>query len=161
MGYMISRQRDYESDTLFVEVAVGGPAKAGKDILTIRYENNCEGKNLVDPRDAIRCAEDIFKKWDRDYGDEKKRLRIVGLETPLIFDFTTKGIAAAKIWADRIYGSMEKCGYCNKPMGNRKPFTIDDIPTKVFESELCLANEYRRIYGTEAPNISAKRKIKI
>jgi hypothetical protein len=159
VGYNITRQRDYNDGCLFVEIAVGGPKNAGPDILTARYAG--EQKNLVDPRDAVNIAEQIFKRWDKDYGDETKRLRIVGLEQPLVFDFSTKGIAAAKAWADRVFATMAKCCYCGKAMGNRDPFTHDDLINVVFCSEACCATRYRDVFGIELPRIVSNKKKKV
>lgn len=150
MGYFISRQRDFKDNTLYVEVAVG-KAHAGPDILTSRYNN--EQKNLVDPRDAIKIAEEIYRRWDRDYGDEKKKLRIVGIPTTLVYEFSTMGVAAAKTWADRIYHSMAKCGACGKAMGNRAPYEHEDLVNLVFCTELCCSRKYRDAYGIEPKQI--------
>jgi|ERR1700722_2674254 len=158
MSFYISRQRDFKSNTLIVEIACGGPKKASPDILTARYKG--EQKNLVDPRDAINVAERIYKLWDRDYFDEKKFLRIiVDSKTNYLSDFSSKSLATARAWANKIYASMDKCGNCNKAIGNSAPFEIDDIPNKVFCTEMCCANKYRDMYGKEAPRVfSAKDK---
>lgn len=154
MGYYISRQRDYKDGGLYIEIAVGGKTKAGKDILTPRYEG--ELKNLIDPRDALSAAVNIHSHWDRDYGDEKKKLRVVGGATTFSFEFSTKGIAAAKSWADKIYSGMEKCGHCNKAMGKRDPYSVDDIPNAVFCTEVCCARKYRDMFGVEVMKINSK-----
>src|SRR5271156_2983451 len=106
MGYFVSRQRDFKDNCLYIEIAVGGKAKAGEDLLTIRYTG--EQKNLVDPRDAVSAATSIYKNWEKDYWDEKKRLRIVGIATPLVYELTPKGIEAAKGWADKVFAGMKK-----------------------------------------------------
>ena len=158
MGVFLSRQRDFSDNCLYVECAVGGHKKAGADILTTRYP--MEGKNYTDPRDAIRLAEEMYRLWEHQYADEQKKLRIVGIETPLIFDFTTKGIAAAKGWADRSFAKMEKCSSCQKPMGNREQLEHADLTNQVFCCSLCLSNKYRAIYGTEPEKITAGKKKK-
>ena len=160
MGYHISRQRDFKSNCLFVEIAVGGKTKAGPDVLTARYPQ--EQKTYIDPRDTINIAEAIFQKWDRDYADEIKKLRIVGIENPLTYDFTPKGIAAAKMWADRIFANMSKCNACGKPMGNREPYNHNDLVNKTFCSEYCCSNKYRDVYGVEPAKITTgHKKLKI
>lgn len=158
MGYFVSRQRDFKDSGLYVEIAVGGKVKAGEDILTARYTG--EQKNLVDPRDAVNVSEQIFRHWDRDYGDEKKQLRIVGIETPLVFEFSTRGVAAAKTWADRIFANMAKCGNCHKAMGNRDLYEHEDLSNLVFCSEMCCASRYRNIYGVEPPRIASNKQKK-
>lgn len=158
MGYFVSRQRDFKNNSLYVEIAAGGKAKAGADFLTVRYSG--EQKNLIDPRDAVNIAENIFKAWDRDYGDEKKKLRIVGLPTTLEYEFSPKGIDAAKSWADKIFESMKKCGHCGKAMGNRDPYEHDDISGTAFCSEQCCARKYKDMFGIEPPRLSSNKEKK-
>lgn len=163
MSYFISRQRSYPDNLLFVEIAIGGPSKAGKDILPVKYHG--ENKNLLSPKDAFNIAHAILIRWDRDYADEKKKLKIVGPINTVIYDFTTKGIAAAKLWADKALASIEKCGACNKVMGNRAAYEHDGLANLVFCSEICCAKKYRDTYGVEPPTIlsnnSKKVRIKI
>jgi hypothetical protein len=170
MGYYVSRQRCAKDNCLFVEIAVGGKSKAGLDILGIRYAGEC--KNLVDPRDAINSAERIYRAWEIDYADEKKQLKIVGqvngpivgsTNKPMVFDFTSKGIASARAWADKIFASMKKCGACQKAMGSRDPYEMDDMPNLVFCTEYCTARKYRDLFGVEPPRIQstdAKKQMK-
>lgn len=168
MGTYISRQRDFKSNQLYVELAVGGPNKAGPDKLTVRYEALGEGKNLVDPRDAITVAERLYKQWELDYHDEKKKLRIVNLKDKttnlpvwLEFEFNTKGLADARKWANNTYDSMQKCAHCNKAMGNKTPYQLDDLPNQVFDSEYCLSKKYRDIFGVEAPKAVSNKEKKL
>lgn len=160
MGYFISRQRDFKDNGLYIEVAVGGKVKAGEDILTIRYTG--EQKNLVDPRDAINIAESIYRSWEKDYGDERKKLRIVGLTTPLVYEFSSAGVAAAKQWANKVFEGMKKCGNtaCGKAMGSRDPYEHDDLANLVFCTELCCARKYRDTFGTEPPRIASNKEKK-
>lgn len=158
MGHFLSRQRCAKDNCLYVECAVGGPKVAGKDILPPKYEG--EQKNLVDPREAISIAEKIYKKWSLDYHDEGKRLRIVGKDMNFVFDFSTKGITAARAWADKVHSGMNKCGHCSKVMGNRDPFVIDDLPNSVFCTEVCLALKYKHLFGVEAPAATTKKAAK-
>ena len=156
MGYFLSRQRDYTDNCLYVEVCCGGSKKAGKDILTTRFP--AENKNYTDPRDAIRLAEELYRQWEHQYADEQKKLRIVGTNATLIFDFTTKGVAAAKTWADRVFATMEKCGACQKPMGNRIPYEHQDLPNQVCCCEVCVSKKYRDTFGIEPEKISTGKK---
>lgn len=150
MGYFVSRQRDYKDNCLYVEVAVG-KTNAGKDILTSRYPG--EQKNLVDPRDAIRIAEEIYRKWDRDYGDEKKRLKIISSNIS-IYEFSAMGIAAARNWADNIYKSMTKCGSCNRPISSSKQtYEHEHLVNLIFCTEACCGKRYRDVYGQEPEKI--------
>jgi hypothetical protein len=159
MGYYLSRQRDFKDNCLYVEISCTGSKNAGVDVLTARFP--MEGKNYVDPRDAVRLAEDMYRLWDRQYGDETKRLRIVGIETPLYYDFTTKGLDAAKTWADRIFANMTKCASCGKAMGNKEPYNHDDLANVVFCTEYCIAKRYREVYGMEPASIASGKKSKV
>lgn len=161
MGYYISRQRYSIDNCLYVEIAIGGPSKSGPDKLPVRYTG--ENKNLVDPRDAVNNAEKIYKSWELDYADEKKQLKIVGIvngaNISTVYEFTTKGITSAKAWADKVFTSMEKCGACQKAMGSRDPYEVEDLPNQVFCTEYCCAKKYRDTFGVEPPRVySAKIK---
>lgn len=155
MGYFISRQRDFKDNTLYIEIAVG-KKNAGIDVLTLRYPG--EQKNLVDPRDAVNIAENIVKRWERDYGDEKKMLRIVGMPQPLVYDTSAKGIAAAKVWASKVFNSMTKCAACTKAMGNRDPYQHEDLVNLAFCTEYCCAKKYKDTYGIEPKKIVSKKE---
>lgn len=159
MAVYLTRQRDFKDGCLYIELAVGGPSKAGKDILTPRYYG--EKMNLVDPRDAVRLAETIFKKWDKDYGDETKRLRIVGINPIITFDMTAKGIIGAKNWAEKLSAAMKKCAACNKIMGNRSPFEHTGLANQVFCTEYCIAKKYRDNFGVELEKMLPKKKGKL
>lgn len=159
MSYFVSRQRSYPDNLLFVEIAIGGASKAGKDILPLKYPG--ENKNLVSPKDAFNIAHAILIKWDRDYADEKKKLKITGSAGSIVYDFTPKGIAAAKLWADKILASIEKCGACNKVMGNRAVYEHDGLSNLVFCSEICCAKKYRDTYGVEPPQILSNKSKRV
>ena len=103
MAFFVSRQRDNVDGRLYVEIACGGSKKAGADTLATRYDG--EGKNLVSPKDAVNVAERIHKKWDNDYPDERKNLRIVGLSNTngsICFDFSSADMGKAQVWADKM-----------------------------------------------------------
>lgn len=163
MAFYVSRQRDNESNRLFIEIACGGSKTAGKDMLTKRYDG--EEKNLVSPKDAVMVAERIFKKWDQDYADETKALRIVahsGTTTePLEFPFDAAGLKKANEWADKTLAHLDICGACSKPMGNRAAFETEHIANKVFCSEVCVSKKYRDMYQQELPgSVSGAKKSK-
>ncbi len=134
MGVLITRQRDFLDGCLYVELCVTGRKNAGPDILTPRFPK--EDKTYSDPRDCINIAVEIYKQWDKEYGDEQKKLRIIGTQGTLVFDFSTKGITAARAWADRMFANMEKCGSCCKPMGNREKLCSDNKSDVGLESGL-------------------------
>lgn len=160
MSFKLTRQRDAKDNRLFVEIACGGPKSSGPDVLTDRYVLLGEGKNLINPKDAVNIAERVHKKWHMDYPDENKALRIVGIENPLEFSFTKQGIADAHKWADKVVSEMSKCGNCDRVMGSRAPFTVDDIANRVFCSEVCIATKYRQMFGVELPSVKAAKKDK-
>jgi hypothetical protein len=160
MGYHISRQRSFDDNSLYLEIATA-KKHIGVDILTPRYHG--ENKTYVNPVDAIRLAIDIVKQWDKDYGDERKRLKVVGPTTPLIYECTQKGFDAATEWAKRTLADMKKCGNktCGKVMGSRDPYEHVDLSGLVFCSEICIARKYRDMFGIEIPRVeSNKDKLK-
>lgn len=159
MSFFLSRQRDAKDNCLYIEISVSGKKGAGVDVLTPRYPG--ELKNLVDPRDAINLAEKMAELWEKDYFDERKKLRIVGTSPIQTFDLDSKGITKAKLWADKTFAGMKKCGHCNKAMGNRDPYELDDLVNMMFCSELCLSTKYRNMYGVEAPNVASNKNKKV
>lgn len=165
MAFYISRQRYYEQDQLVVEIACGGIKKAGKDILTKKFDG--EQKNLVDPRDAHSIAAKIIPKWDATYSDEKKLIALVnadGKGSVKYYDpSNSRDMEKFKKWSEDTFSSMKKCSSCQKGMGNRDPFAIDDIPNKNFCSEYCIAKKYRELFGIEISKItnSADKQLKV
>ena len=158
MGFFISRQRDGLDNCLYIEIVCGGPKHAGKDILPFKYNSDCDGKNLVSPIDAVAAAERIYKRWQLDYHDEEKRLRIIDDKAKHVFEFDAKGLTSAKSWANKVYASMDKCKHCGTILGAKIPFTIDDIPNAVFCCEAHLAVKYRDMFGIEPPSVDGNTK---
>lgn len=162
MAFKVSRQRDGESNRLFVEIAIGGSKNAGPDVLADKYAHLGEGKNLVNPKDAANVAERIYKKWHLDYSDENKFVRVVNKDNPTLeFDCSAKGFAELQKWADQVIKTMDNCNSCGRVMGAKEPFKLDEIPKKVFCSEICLANIYRHLFGVELPSMSKTKKKKL
>jgi hypothetical protein len=159
VSFFISRQRDWTQNALYVEISVG-KKNAGKDILPVRYKEEGEGKNLVDPRDAVNIATKIYKRWNLDYSDELKRLRIIDGANRTVLEFSPKGISTAEHWAEKTFTTMEKCAQCSKPIGNRVPYQTDDIGNKNFCSEICCATKYRTMFGVELPSSNLKKVAK-
>lgn len=156
MSFYVSRQRDGKDNCLYLEIAVGGKSKASKDILPARYDK--ENGSYLNPQDAVNIAVDIYNRWDKDYFDERKKLRIVGISNPIYYEFTTRGIASAKAWADKIYADMKKCGSCKRAMGSKDPYEHDDLVNAVFCSEACCATKYREVFGVEPPKVLSKKQ---
>ena len=163
MSFKLSRQRYASDNCLYIEIAIGSK-NTSKDILPVRYNKQGEGKNLVDPRDAVRLSKDILKRWNLDYQDENKKLAIVGLTDkdgkPIraVFDFE-KDFSAVERWAETTFQSMSKCNSCQRPMSKAVPYEHSDLQGKSFCSEVCLANRYRDVFGKEAPKVAAKKSI--
>lgn len=156
MGVFTSRQRCFEDNRLYIELACGGPKKAGADILPFKYG---EGKNLVDPRDALKIAIDVYKAWDLQYWDERKSLKIIDGSKVMIYECDAKGFAAASKWAEKAAAAMDKCGNCQKLIGTTStPIDSDDIPNRVWCSEMCYSTSYRNMFGIEAPRKEKKAK---
>jgi hypothetical protein len=160
MGFYISRCRPSKDNCLYVEIANGGKTKACQDMLPEKYEG--EQKNLVSPIDAVNTSIKIYKKWQIDYHDEQKKLKIIdkgfaGGEK--IFDFDKSGIGSALKWADVISKTMKKCGHCKRLLGTTGTLLDhDDIPDTVFCSQNCLATTYKDRFGNEPQPSKISRK---
>ena len=145
-----------DDNNLYIELNCGGSKKAGMDILPFKFYG--EGKNLVDPRDAVRLAVDIYESWNLVYHDEKKMLKIVSDDKIQLFDFDKKGIAAATRWAEKIFERMKKCGFCDKPMLNKTLVEHEGLFNLVFCSEDCCYRKYTHIYGNAPAKVIQKKK---
>lgn len=151
MGYYISRCRPSTDNCLYVEIATGGKTKACEDMLPAKYEG--EQKNLVSPIDAVNVCIKIQKKWELDYHDEQKKLKIVDNHFTAgeqVFNFDKKGIYKAMIWATEVAKAMKKCHNCKRLLGTTGDILEhDDIQNSVFCSQNCLATTYKDRFGNE------------
>jgi hypothetical protein len=160
MGYYISRCRPAADNCLYVEIAAGGKTKACEDILPLKYEG--EQKNLVSPIDAVNVAVKIYKKWQIDYHDEQKKLKIIDkhfTSGEKIVDFDKRGIDTATAWANVIAKTMDKCHNCKRLLGSTgNVLEHDDIPNSVFCSQNCLATTYKDRFGNEPATSGIRSK---
>jgi hypothetical protein len=153
MGVKVSRQRYYNDEAKTSQLAVElcfGTKCVGEDMLTARYPS--EGKYLTMPEDALKIGLTIHKQWSKDYTDERTFVSVVnadgagGMET---FDPSAKkDLDKLKKLIETATKNLEKCSYCQKPMGNRSEFSNPDLKG-VFCAEVCIANKYRNLYGVE------------
>lgn len=153
MGVKVSRQRYYDDTTKTSQLAVElcfGTKCVGEDMLTARYPS--EGKYLTLPEDALKIGLAIHKQWSKDYTDERTFISVVNADGAAgieVFDpMSKKELEKLKKTIEVASKNMEKCGYCQKPMGNRTPFTNADLKG-AFCAEVCIANKYRNLYGVE------------
>ena len=164
MGFAITRQRYYSNNMLAVEIACGGNKFVGKDKLDIRYDHLLEGKNLVSPVDSVNCAKKIYKSWVAFNGDELKYITISNYDSKggkLVFDPNSKrDLEKLDKWAENELNNMAKCGHCSRLMGAKDPFETEDLPNKIFCSEVCLSLKYKIIHGVEAPKIASNKNKK-
>jgi hypothetical protein len=148
MGYFISRQRYYDKNRILaVEIANGGPKQASPDILPETYEG--EGKNLIDPRDAVNVAYKIYKQWISSRClDENVHLVIKDADRSYMLDFSKKGLDTANKWANDTFNRSPKCGSCQRVMNTKKYFLVNGLDG-VYCSEVCCASQYRQTYKKE------------
>lgn len=144
-GFFVSRQRYYQDNNLYVEIASGGRKKASPDLLSIRYPE--EQKSYKYPSDALKVAVRVYKKWYRQYNtDENIRLSIVDEKLGnLILRFDERDLKHAERWAGEAFKNLVRCEWCNRPLGNPKRAVKDDKLPGLYCNEICASKKYIEI----------------
>lgn len=144
--FFVSRQRVYPQKFLAIEITTNGKKAAGEDILPFNFDG--EGKNLIDPRDAVRVAARIYKQWVANRHPDENIFLILKQDKPIILEFSAKSIKYAENWAEKMYNSLPKCGSCNRIVKIKKSCSMK-VLDGYYCSEYCASNKYRQIYGKE------------
>lgn len=135
--YFVSRQHYYYSQEYMVEIAIGGCDYAGADMLVDAYENEGEGQEYTDPREAADAAHRVLLVWALNSQDD-----------PHITVVNTMGMGlegesmsweAVYQWANQTYEHLPKCDRdgCGKIIPG-EPWKANDIlDEEQFCSEYC------------------------
>jgi hypothetical protein len=146
MGFFVSRQRCYDlQKQLAIEIADGSKS-AGKDILPFKFKG--EGKNFLDPRDAVRNVLNIYKQWTGVGGTDEIVELHINHENGGKFFFDKKGIDYLNKWAEKMFSTLDKCGSCSGLLGKKAGINIDGLSGK-FCDEYCASVKYRDVYRKE------------
>lgn len=109
MGYLITRQLQFDGSGFMLEISTGGRDYVNPDMLVEKYED--EGREFCDPREAVKTAFKIRDAWKRDEPDIKIGIGYgctCGMTLP--FDPSTDEELTA--WADKEFEDMPACGWC-------------------------------------------------
>jgi hypothetical protein len=110
--YFVSRQKYWPEGTPVVEVCSGGRDFANPDMLVPKYPG--EGREYLDPREAVEEAIKIRDMWAKDHPSEPINLGVGntgGFTMP--FEAVTFG-EKARDWAREQYEKLPKCDRCGE-----------------------------------------------
>jgi hypothetical protein len=116
--FFVNRQQYWgqeDSDRMFVEIAVGGSDYANPDMLNPKYSG--EAEEYTDPREAVKVAFEIQRKWQLDAPNETINVGYgyTGGAT-MYFDACT--LEDATQWAETRYEKLPKCAHCGGVLGS-------------------------------------------
>jgi len=103
MGYILTRQLQFDGSGFMIEISTGGRDYINPDMLVEKYEG--EGSEFDDPREAVKYAFKIRDAWKRDEPNAVIGIGYgctCGMTMP--FDPSTDEELTA--WADREFEEM-------------------------------------------------------
>jgi len=135
--YFVSRQKYWPDGRCVVEIANGGLDYANPDMLNPKF--NGEGREYIDPREALMVARQIAKEWKN--SNPKLEIEIgAGCTGGFTLPFDGKDNEELDKWAETQYNNLKKCDHCGDVIDNNnknKQFIIQDLEDCVFCSENC------------------------
>jgi len=135
MGYLLTRQLQFDGSGFMIEISTGGRDYANPDMLVEKYAD--EGREFCDPREAVKTAFKIRDAWRRDEPDAEIGIGYgctCGMTMP--FDPSTDEELTA--WANKEFEAIPACDWCeSKLFDPDKMFKLADYPDERFCSEYC------------------------
>ena len=136
--YIVTRQCQWPTGELVVEISTGGWDYINPDALVEKYPG--EFVEFNDPREAVEAAIAIAKAWQKD--EPGKNIGIAaGYTGGYTMPFEPQSIEELKRWADEEYAQLPKCGHCGKPVPEGKGYYIHGL-NDVFCSESCASEVF-------------------
>lgn len=130
--WTISRQIQWPNGTPIVEISAGGIDYTNPDALSPEYEGEFE--EFIDPREAVRTAIEICRRWRKD--GEKKAYLGIGATGGMTMPFEPTTFKNAEKWAEKCWESLEKCEWCGGILPEE--FWMDEFGNGKFCSESCV-----------------------
>jgi len=147
MSFFVSRQCIWPEGILYVEISPHGIDHASADMLGVKFPG--EGKEYVDPREAVRVAIEICNAWRKTTKTDGKRPSIA-LVVPMSMPepYTYKQI---RKWADQAWERLVKCPRCGDVVPKTKwRHNLCDEP---FCSENCCNLDYEDQQKADGPDL--------
>ena len=120
--YCVTRQSQWGTGELVVEISEGGLDYTNPDALSAKYKG--EFQEFSDPREAVDTAIRIGEEWQKVEPIEKILIAMgctSGNTIPFEgMEMTPENLLALKEEAKKIWDSLEKCAQCGKVMGEEK-----------------------------------------
>lgn len=108
--YYVSRQYYYYSGLKMVEIAYGGCDYANADQLVTKYGRLGEGKEFLNPKNAVEAAIDVRDEWQK---DSKEKINIsLGSTKGFSMEFEPMTDEELIEKAQKLYDGMDKCEKC-------------------------------------------------
>jgi hypothetical protein len=111
--YFVSRQQYWPDGKLCVEVVSGGLDYANPDMLGAKYPRLGEGKEYIDPVEAVEAAITICKQWRVDTHSRKPYVG-VGSTMGFTLPFDEGTFRDARAWAKKARERLSKCDCCGE-----------------------------------------------
>ncbi len=109
MGYILTRQLQFDGSGFMIEISTGGRDYINPDMLVEKYEH--EGSEFDDPREAVKYAFKIRDAWRRD--EPAAEIRIgYGCTCGMTLPFDPSSDEELTAWADKEFEDMPACGRC-------------------------------------------------
>ena len=109
MGYILTRQLQFDGSGFVLEISTGGRDCINPDMLVAKYEG--EGSEYHDPREAVRTAFKIRDAWRRD--EPAAEIGIgYGCTCGMTLPFDPSTDEELTAWANKEYEDMPACKWC-------------------------------------------------
>jgi hypothetical protein len=144
MPYFVSRQKYWPEGDRVVEVAGGGLDYANPDMLVEAYPDLGEGKEYIDPREAVKAAISIRDAWkiDTPYQVRVEVGYTGGWTMPFAEEPTDEELLE---WAENQFQDLEKCDACGIVLEDGRLWGNELSPDSKFCSETCADEDYHSV----------------
>lgn len=146
--FFVSRQRPYYQEGIAqVEVAQGGLAYSGADMLVAQFSNLGEGQEFTGLRPAVDAAIAVALAWKSALSSKEDVYIAVGCTHGMFTELEGEPLSKELIQeliknADEFDEKLPKCEHCGELLENKVWFHTDD-PDMKFCSEFCCEESER------------------
>lgn len=150
MVWTVSRQQQWATGDNVVEISEGGIDYANADMLVEHYPG--EGKEYLDPREAVEAAVEIALNWQQD--DPGDTILIGygytgGMSMPFEGEETTiETFAALREWAQELFDKAKKCDQCSEVLPDPPRWYIYELDES-YCSEYCAERGWNEYEGED------------
>lgn len=137
MSYYVSRQVYWGVEQPYaVEIACNGLESSNPDMLVEKYKREGEGREYLDPREAVNAAITVARTWRKD--EPKLKIQItIGDTRGMTCPFEPCTFKEALAWAERVYEKLERCDNCGEILPDKNKRFTDVFGDVSFCCEHC------------------------